>query len=88
MAIGCARCGGPAMLETVVKLRRGVLGFRETRWQRAYCMTCKLCSPVEHQPGAGSSAAMKFFSTRSAAPVVGFANPIGPMRYSPGTQTA
>jgi hypothetical protein len=47
MAIECTRCGGPTMSETVIKLRRSVLGFLETRSQGAYCATCKLSAPVE-----------------------------------------
>jgi hypothetical protein len=50
MAIECTRCGGPAMTETVIKLRRSILGFRETRWQGAYCATCKLSVPMETHP--------------------------------------
>jgi hypothetical protein len=48
MAIECRRCGGPTMLETVIKLRRGVLGLSETRSQSAYCATCKLSVPMEN----------------------------------------
>jgi hypothetical protein len=48
MAIECKRCGGPTMLETVIKLHRGILGFRETRSQGAYCATCKLSVPIEN----------------------------------------
>jgi hypothetical protein len=48
MAIECKRCGGPTMLETVIKLRRGILGFRETRSQGGYCATCKLSVPIEN----------------------------------------
>jgi hypothetical protein len=47
MAIECKRCGGPTMLETVIKLRRGVLRFRETRWQGGYWGTYKLSVPTE-----------------------------------------
>jgi MinD superfamily P-loop ATPase len=47
MAIECKRCGDPMMLETVIKLRRGVLGFRETRSQGAYCATCEFSVPME-----------------------------------------
>ena len=50
MAIECKRCGGPTMLETVIKLRRGVLGFRGTRSQGGYCATCKLSVPIENHP--------------------------------------
>jgi hypothetical protein len=50
MAIECKRCGGPTMLETVIKLRRGVLSFRETRSQGAHCVTCKLNVPIETSP--------------------------------------
>ena len=48
MAIECQRCGGPTMLETIIKLRRGLLGFRETRSPGAYCATCKLSVPLEN----------------------------------------
>jgi hypothetical protein len=47
MVIECKRCGGPTMLETVIKLRRSILGFRETRWQGGYCATCRLSVPME-----------------------------------------
>jgi hypothetical protein len=57
MAIECKRCGGPTMPETVIKLRRGLLGFHETRWQGGYCATCRLsalaklgCLPVSDRP--------------------------------------
>lgn len=47
--IECNRCGGPTMSETVVKLRRGIVGFRETRWQGAYCAGCgqSVTAPVQ-----------------------------------------
>ncbi len=48
MAIECKWCGGPTMSETVIKLRRGVLGLRETRSQGAYCAACKLSLPIEN----------------------------------------
>ena len=48
MAIECKRCGGPTMSETVIKLRRGALGARETRSQGGYCATCKLSVPMEN----------------------------------------
>ncbi len=48
MAIECSRCGGPTMLETVIKLRRGVFGFHETRSQGGYCVTCKRSVPIEN----------------------------------------
>ncbi len=47
MAIECGRCGGPAMPETVIKLRRGVLGRRGTRSQGGYCVACRLSVPLE-----------------------------------------
>ena len=50
MAIECSRCGGPTMLETVIKLRRGVFGFHETRSQGGYCATCKRSVPIENMP--------------------------------------
>ena len=48
MAMACKRCGGPAMAETVIRLRRGLLGLRETRVEGMYCTACKLSSPVEN----------------------------------------
>ena len=48
MAIECKRCGRWTMLETVIKLRRGILGFRETRSKGGYCVTCKLSVPIEN----------------------------------------
>jgi hypothetical protein len=56
LAMECTRCGGPMMLETVIKLRRTFVGFRETRSRGAYCATCKIGVPMEdhqsviHQP--------------------------------------
>jgi hypothetical protein len=47
MAIECKRCDGPTMSETLITLRRGVLGIRETRSQGAYCPTCKRSVPIE-----------------------------------------
>jgi hypothetical protein len=47
MAIECGRCGGPAMPETVIKIRRGVLGRRGTRSQGGYCVACRLSVPLE-----------------------------------------
>jgi hypothetical protein len=57
MAIECRRCGGPTMLETMIKLRRGVLGFRETRSQGAYCAACKLSVPMENHTAVRPSLA-------------------------------
>jgi hypothetical protein len=48
----CNRCGGPMMLETVIKLRRRLVGFRETRSQGAYCATCKIGVPVANDQSA------------------------------------
>ena len=48
----CRQCGGPMMAETVIKLRRRWLGFRETRFQGAYCATCKIGVLVENHPPA------------------------------------
>jgi hypothetical protein len=58
MAIECKRCGGPTMSETVIKLRRGVLGFREIRSQGAYCATCKLSVPIENHAAMRPSVAI------------------------------
>jgi hypothetical protein len=54
------------MPETVIKLRRGVLGFRETRSQGGYCPICKLSVPVENP------AAMRPPITMSGRPRSGF----------------
>jgi len=59
MAIECKRCGGPTMLETVITLRRGVLGVRETRSQGAYCATCKLSVPMENPAALRPSIAIR-----------------------------
>ena len=56
MAIECERCGGPRMLETTIKLRRSVLGFRETRSQGRYCPTCKLSVSMENHATVRPSA--------------------------------
>ncbi len=47
MTIECKRCGGPTLPETVVKLQRGLIGFRETRWQGGYCVACGLSVPTQ-----------------------------------------
>jgi hypothetical protein len=59
MAIECRRCGGPTMAETMITLRRGVLGFRETRSRGAYCATCKLSAPTEHPAAMRLAAAIR-----------------------------
>ncbi len=76
MAINCKRCGGPTMLETVIKLRRSILGFRETRSQGGYCPICRLSSPMENrassrplvasngQPGLGLSGFLSYVADR------------------------
>jgi hypothetical protein len=46
----CRQCGGPMMSETVIKLRRGLFGFRETRFQGAYCATCRIGVTLESLP--------------------------------------
>jgi hypothetical protein len=48
MAIECNWCGGPTMVETVIRLRRGILGLHETRSQGAYCARCKLSVSMEN----------------------------------------
>jgi hypothetical protein len=48
----CKQCGGAMMRETVITLRRGFFGFRETRSQGAYCVTCKIAVPIEDHPPA------------------------------------
>jgi hypothetical protein len=45
--MNCNRCGHPMMLETVIKLRRSIIGFKETRSQGAYCLTCRISVPIE-----------------------------------------
>jgi hypothetical protein len=50
MAMACKQCGGAMMCETVIALRRGFFGFRETRSQGAYCVTCKIAVPIEDHP--------------------------------------
>jgi hypothetical protein len=54
VVIECRRCGGLTISETVIKLRRSLFGFRETRLQGAYCAACKLSVPLEDQPTAQS----------------------------------
>jgi hypothetical protein len=56
--IECKRCGGPTMSETMIRLQRGVLGFRETRSQGAYCATCKLSVSIENQSAIRSETAI------------------------------
>jgi hypothetical protein len=46
----CKRCGGSTMTETVIKLRRSVLGLRETRSLGAYCPMCQVGMPIENHP--------------------------------------
>ena len=58
MAIECKRCGGPTMSETVIKLRRSLLGLREARSQGAYCATCKLSAPIDNQTATRSGTAI------------------------------
>jgi hypothetical protein len=52
MAMQCNRCDGPMMLETVIQLRRRLVGFRETRSQGAYCATCKIGVPIATRQSA------------------------------------
>ena len=55
MAIECKRCGGPTMPETVIKLRRGVLGFRgipgTSRRPRPHNLARVLEPAVSARPG-------------------------------------
>jgi hypothetical protein len=46
----CKRCGGAMMPETVIQLRRGLIGFRETRSAGAYCVTCQIGVAAEGGP--------------------------------------
>jgi hypothetical protein len=69
MAIECRRCGGPTMLETMITLRRGMLGFRESRSKGAYCAICKLSLPIENHGIRGPSIAI---SGRPRSSVSGF----------------
>jgi hypothetical protein len=43
----CKQCGDPMAHETVIRLRRSLTGFRETRSQGAYCLTCRIAVPIE-----------------------------------------
>jgi ribosomal protein S27AE len=43
----CTQCGGSMMAETVIKLRRSLIGLRETRSSGAYCPRCKIGVPME-----------------------------------------
>ena len=58
MGIECKQCGGQIMLETVIELRRGLLGFRETRSHGGYCPTCKLSVLIENPATMRPSAAI------------------------------
>ncbi len=40
--------------ETVITLRRGLFGFRESRSLGGYCFTCKVGVPLESQRSAAS----------------------------------
>jgi hypothetical protein len=71
-AMECNRCGGPMMLETVIKLRRRFIGFRETRSQGAYCATCRIAVPVENHPAATIARARKI--TREPLPTWRYAD--------------
>jgi hypothetical protein len=48
----CPQCGGPMMPETVIRLRRGLFGFRETRFQGGYCATCGIGVTIASLPAA------------------------------------
>jgi hypothetical protein len=56
----CNQCGGLMMPETVIKLRRGIVGFRETRFPGAYCATCRTGVTIgdhataAHQPASAT----------------------------------
>jgi hypothetical protein len=69
MAIDCWRCGGPTMLETVIKLRRGVFGLSGTHSQGRYCPTCKLSVPIENPADTRPSVAI---SGRARSSLSGF----------------
>ncbi|PPQ29676.1 hypothetical protein CCS01_21015 [Rhodopila globiformis] len=49
----CKQCGGPMMPETVIKLRRGLIGFRETRFPGAYCAWCRIGVTIGGDCAAG-----------------------------------
>jgi hypothetical protein len=50
----CKRCGGSMMMETVITLRRGLFGFRETRSRGGYCFTCQIGAPLETRRSVAS----------------------------------
>jgi hypothetical protein len=75
----CKRCDGPMMTETVIKLRRSVFGFRETRSLGAYCPMCQIGVPAESQPALAGRAAMAMPRSRIAS-VWPFRLPGGPSR--------
>jgi hypothetical protein len=92
MAFECTRCGGQMMSETVIKLRRGVIGFRETRFQGAYCATCRRSVAVESPPAI--QAANSFRPRGSLGGFLplwlrgGTNRPIGAVHYAPSGRRA
>jgi hypothetical protein len=73
------------MPETVIRLRRGVLGFRETRLAGAYCAVCQtgvvldaaLPSAPRSVAGRTRGAVTAFWQAWSAAPGRdGFGDPV------------
>ena len=62
----CERCGHSMMQETVIRLRRSLFGFRETRLPGAYCWGCKAGAVLE-EPSLGPASAAtggELFATR------------------------
>jgi hypothetical protein len=57
----CKRCHTAMMPETVIQLRRCLIGFRETRFAGAYCVTCRIGVPVD----GGRSASYRAAAVRS-----------------------
>jgi hypothetical protein len=54
----CKRCGGAMMAETVIQLRRRLIGFREIRFAGAYCATCQIGVPGEGARSISDRAAL------------------------------
>ncbi len=62
----CTLCGGSMMSETVIKLRRSFVGFRETRSRGTYCPMCKIGVPMESdQLSAQRQASIIAYSPKS-----------------------
>ena len=81
-AMQCRQCGGPMMPETVIKLRRGLFGFRETRFQGAYCPTCRIGVTLGRVPAVPPPRPVSAASARR----IGSVWPVRPpLRVSPAS---